>query len=175
MERYEISQDLLYALPAWIALELEAELRFASSSLATATLVVLLVCATREGIAQTGATGDSLGGNATTTVALVSTGGSPPAAAVLPTIKVQQLCDFDALLAVRGGSTPITARQTDAAIAAATARGHAKDLERPQPFRKKSTDLFRTQREVQIGNQEMLVRLRLRAKTRNAMSVELRF
>lgn len=174
MERYEISQDLLYALPAWIALELEADLRFASSSLATATLVVLLVCATREGIAQTGTVGDSLRGNATTTVALTSTGGPPPALA-LPAAKLQRLRDLDALLAVRGGSTPITARQTDAAIAAATARGHVKDLERPQPFRKKSTDLFRTQREVQIGNQEMLVRLRLRAKTRNAMSVEVRF
>lgn len=173
MERYEVRQDVLSAVPAWIGMD--AELRFASASLATATLVVLLICATREGFAQTGAAGDPVRGNATTTLASTSSGGVPAAPAALPAARVQRLRELDALLAVRGGSAPITAHQTDAAIAAATARGHAKELERPQPFRKKNTDLFRTQRAVQVGNQEMLVRLRLRAKSRNAMSVELRF
>ena len=42
-------------------------------------------------------------------------------------------------------------------------------------FRKRSTDLFRTDRAVEIGQREMLLRLRLRAKSRETMSVELRF
>jgi hypothetical protein len=55
------------------------------------------------------------------------------------------------------------------------ARGNDKKLERPNPFRKKSSDLFRSQRQIQIGDEEMVMRLRVRPKTRNAMSVEFRF
>lgn len=176
MERYEVRQGVQSAVPAWIGID--AELRFASASLATATLVVLLLCATREGFAQTGAASDRVREDAPNTLASTSSGGVPAFPAELPAASVtrlQRLRELDALLAVRSGSAPITARQTDEAIAAAAARGLAKELEKPQPFRKKNTDLFRTQRAVQLGNQEMLLRLRLRAKTRNAMSVELRF
>jgi hypothetical protein len=89
--------------------------------------------------------------------------------------KVRRLNELDALMAVRLGPKPVTARETDASIAAAVARGNDKKLERPNPFRKKSSDLFRSQRQIQIGDEEMVMRLRVRPKTRNAMSVEFRF
>jgi len=174
MDCFEDIEIVPSSLPALIGLD--AELRLASTSLATATLVVLLLCATREGLAQTGAAGGGSAGQVTAVLASASI----PTADALPLVvdppKIQRLRELDALLAVRGGlATPISARQTDEAIAAAVARGTAKDLAKPKAFRKKSNDLFRTQRDVQILDQEMQVRLRLRAKTRNAMSVELRF
>jgi hypothetical protein len=67
------------------------------------------------------------------------------------------------------------AQLTDDSIAAAVERGTNPDLEHRSGFRKRSQDLFRTEREIEIGNQEMLVRLRLRAKSRETVSVELRF
>jgi len=63
----------------------------------------------------------------------------------------------------------------DAEIAAAVERGTNPDLTKKSAFRKRNLDLFRTEREVEIGEQEMLLRLRLRAKSRETMSVELRF
>ena len=63
----------------------------------------------------------------------------------------------------------------DAEIAAAVERGTNPELVKKSAFRKKNLDLFRTEREVEIGEQEMLLRLRLRAKSRETMSVELRF
>ena len=158
---------------------LEAELRLASTGLATATLCAWLLCMPQECLAQTGAAGGLNGGAAPilltsaslpTAMAIVA---EAPAAGLAP--EVRRLRELDALLAVRGGLAPATSSDTDAAIAAAAVRGNDKALERPNGFRKKNTDLFRTQRELQIGNQELLVRLRLRAKSRNAMSVELRF
>jgi len=79
------------------------------------------------------------------------------------------------LLLVRTRAPQARVPSTDETIAAAVAEGSQPDLEHPDPFRKRSTDLFRTEREVEIGNQEMLLRLRLRAKSRETMSVELRF
>lgn len=67
------------------------------------------------------------------------------------------------------------AQRTDDSLAAAVKAGSNPDLEKVSAFRKRSTDLFRTERPVEIGQREMLLRLRLRAKTRRAMSVELRF
>lgn len=177
MERYEVRQAVQSAVPAWIGMD--AELRLASAGLATATLVVILLCATREGFAQTGAASDRVREDAPpTSLASTSSGGVPAFPAELPAASVarqQGSRELEALLAVRSGSAPTTARQTDEAIVAAAARGLAKELEKPQPFRRQNNDLFRTQRAVQLGNQEMLLRLRLRANTRNAMSVELRF
>ncbi|MFO0690803.1 MAG: hypothetical protein U0900_19045 [Myxococcota bacterium] len=161
-------------LPALLGLE--AELRFASSSLATATLVVLLLCATREGLAQNGAAGGGVGRGNTANVLV--TNPSVDAAQVpmaLDRSTIRHGRELDALLAVRGGPAPFTARQTDAAIAAAVARGQAKELEKKSGFRKKNSDLLRTQRAVQIAHRDMVVRLRLRPKTRNAVGVELRF
>ena len=62
----------------------------------------------------------------------------------------------------------------DAEIAAAVERGTNPELAKKNAFRKRNLDLFRTEREVEIGEQEMLLRLRLRAKSRETMSVELR-
>ncbi len=78
------------------------------------------------------------------------------------------------VLRARGGSEfrPQTA---DEVLTVAVARGPTPELEPKKPFRKRSLDLFRTERRVEIGNSEMLVRLRLRAKRRETMSVELRF
>lgn len=67
------------------------------------------------------------------------------------------------------------AERADESIAAAVELGSNRDLVRPSAFRKRSADLFRTEREVEINDQEMLLRLRLRAKSRETMSVELRF
>lgn len=175
MERKDIRVAVQSVMPGWLGLQ--ADLRFVSDGLATAAFVVFpFFLATQVGFAQTGNAGDAPSGSSPAAMTPLASSGVPSAPpAVLPVTKAKRVRDLDTLLAVRGGSAPITARQTDAANVAAALRGHAKDLEKPQPFRKKSTDLFRTQREVQIGNQEMQVRLRLRAKTRNAMSVELRF
>ncbi len=63
----------------------------------------------------------------------------------------------------------------DEHLAAAIATGTNADLEPLNPFRKRHRDLFVTERPVSIGNTEMLLRLRVRAKARRAMSVELRF
>lgn len=151
----------------------EAELQMASNGLAAATLVALLVCTPQPGLAEPGSSIPALldGGLA----ALASP--IDVAEVVPPTAPPSPRREIDALLAVRGVQPGVRAREqaTDEAIASAVERGNPRELERKKPFRKKSTDLFRSEREIQIGDEEMLVRLRLRAKTRNAMSVELRF
>lgn len=79
------------------------------------------------------------------------------------------------LLSVRSTPGARFSRDTDATIAAAVAEGSRPDLEPKKAFRKKNFDLFRTEHEVQILRNDMLLRLRLRAKSRETMSVELRF
>lgn len=83
--------------------------------------------------------------------------------------------ELDDLLAVRATPVAHLSAKTDATIAAAVAEGSRPDLEKKKPFRKKNFDLFRTEHEVQIMRNDMLLRLRLRAKSRETMSVELRF
>jgi hypothetical protein len=151
----------------------DAELRFASNGLATATLVVLLICASRESLAESGVSVAMVGNASVSSLATTGSMADYVPAATRP--KVRRLNELDALMAVRLGPKPVTARETDASIAAAVARGNDKKLERPNPFRKKSSDLFRSQRQIQIGDEEMVMRLRVRPKTRNAMSVEFRF
>lgn len=84
--------------------------------------------------------------------------------------------DLGALLVVRGADPgagrPAT---TDELIARAVARGSSPELEPRNPFRKRSRDLFQTERPVSIGDQELLMKLRLRAKASEAVSVEFRF
>ena len=83
---------------------------------------------------------------------------------------------LEELLFVRRlGASSWTPQTTDEVLAAALANGSNPDLERPNPFRKRSRDLLRLERPVSIGDADMLVRLRLRAKASEAMSVELRF
>ena len=67
------------------------------------------------------------------------------------------------------------AEWTDEFLAVVIEQGLPDSLARPSAFRKRNLDLFRTEREIEIGRQEMLVRLRLRAKSRETMSVEFRF
>jgi len=81
---------------------------------------------------------------------------------------------YEFLLEIPGRS-PSEAEMADKLIASAVARGTAADLVRPSAFRKRRSDLLRVERPLEIGDQEMLLRLRLRAKMRRAMSVELRF
>ena len=73
--------------------------------------------------------------------------------------------------------TPRTAMEPDSDRVGAAGRlsGQTDPAPRLSGFRNRSRDLFRTERAIEIGEQEMLVRLRLRAKTRRAMSVEVRF
>jgi len=83
---------------------------------------------------------------------------------------------LEALLTVRSSTLGAPKRlSTDEALAVAVALGTNPDLEPKNPFRKRSRDIFRTERPVSIGKSDMLLRLRLRAKARRAMSVELRF
>jgi hypothetical protein len=84
--------------------------------------------------------------------------------------------ELGALLVVPGADPGAGRPQTtDELLARAVALGTNPDLEPPSPFRKKSRDLFQTERPVSIGDQELLMRLRLRAKAREAVSVEFRF
>lgn len=64
---------------------------------------------------------------------------------------------------------------TDSDLAAAVDAGNDPDLEKRNPFRKRKFDLFRTERQLEIGQAEMLLRLRVRAKMRKAVSFELHF
>jgi hypothetical protein len=84
-------------------------------------------------------------------------------------------------LAGRGGDTALAdalaGRGGDTALADALAgRGGDTTARRSaKGFQARSADLFRSDHPVEIGEQAMLLRLRLRARTREAMSVELRF
>ncbi len=79
------------------------------------------------------------------------------------------------LLLPGGGAFDSRQETTDEALAAAVVLGNDPALERRKPFRKRNLDLFRTERPIVIGQNEMVLRLRLRAKTRKAMSIELHF
>ena len=172
MESLDVRNSEFASVAVWMGLD--AELRLASNSLATATLVVCLLCASRESLAQGSEARSSLAPSVSMagSVAVAIVGEQPVG---LSATRMRRLSEFDSLLAVRNRPATASARETDAAIAAAVSQGSAKELVRPNPFRKKNSDLFRTQRAVQIGNQEMLLRLRLQPKTREVMSVEVRF
>ena len=83
---------------------------------------------------------------------------------------LQRLLSVPSTHALRNDS-----RTTDEEIAAAVRLGNGDRFVRPSGFRKRNIDLFRSEHPVEIANQEMLLRLRLRAKKRETMSVELRF
>lgn len=67
------------------------------------------------------------------------------------------------------------AERTDLFLAEAIARRGGERRVATTGFKKRSIDLFRAERPVEVGQQEMLLRLRLRAKSRETMSVELRY
>lgn len=96
-----------------------------------------------------------------------------PAVSAAPPAAPQSL---DQLLVVPTRHAPSNeAAITDQAIAAAVARGDDGLRPKRSGFRKKNIDLFRSEHPVEIDGQEMVLRLRLRAKSRETMSVELRF
>lgn len=64
---------------------------------------------------------------------------------------------------------------TDSDLAYAVTLGNDPDLEKRNPFRKHNFDLFRTEHPLVVGQSEMLLRFRLRAKSKNMMSLELKF
>lgn len=67
------------------------------------------------------------------------------------------------------------AERTDVSLAEAVERRGGAPPVATTGFTKRSIDLFRAERPVEVGQQEMLLRLRLRAKSRKTMSVELRY
>jgi hypothetical protein len=99
------------------------------------------------------------------------------AAHVPPAAREPSIVALEELLFMRNsGVNPWQPETADEALAVAVANGSSPDLEPRNPFRKRSTDLFRTDfHPVSIGRAEMLMRFRLRAKSRNAVSVEVRF
>jgi len=83
---------------------------------------------------------------------------------------------LEELLIVRGfGASSWKSKTPDEVLAVAVANGNNPDLEPLNPFRKRSRDLFRTEHPLTIGDADMIVRLRLRAKARKAVSVEFHF
>ena len=92
-----------------------------------------------------------------------------------PRIEADADRSLDALLAVPTTRYVHFRESTDEALAAAVRNGNDPGLERPNPFRKRKIDLFRSEHPLVIGENEMLLRLRLRAKMSEAVSVELRF
>ena len=100
----------------------------------------------------------------------IAAGDVPPAAGEPARTTLEEL-----LFVRRFGASSWKPQTTDEVLAAALANGSNPDLERPNPFRKRSRDLLRLERPVSIGDADMLLRLRLRAKASEAMSVELRF
>ncbi len=63
----------------------------------------------------------------------------------------------------------------DREIAAAAEAGSDPSLEALNPFRKRDFDLIRGKREMEIGGREMELRWRVRPKTKETISLELRF
>lgn len=160
---------------------LECGLRGTTASLATAGLVVLLVCGSPQASSAQTATVAALAlvndaprsGLAVGLLPARPVRSSPPAEPA--TSMIGRVRALDTLLAVRGGRAGLSAGQTDASLAAAVARGSNRDLERRSGFQRRSNDVFRAQRSLQVGDEELVVRLRLRAKKRDTMSVEVRF
>ncbi len=82
---------------------------------------------------------------------------------------------LDDLLLVPVGASGWQPESADEALAAAVARGNDPSLVKPNPFRKKSFDLFRSEHDLQIGDAEMKLKFRVRPKTTETMTIELKF
>lgn len=93
-----------------------------------------------------------------------------------PADETAQIVPIELLFMNGLGTSAWTPLTTDEVLAVAVSHGTKPDLKRRNPFRKRSSDLFKTKfRQVTILRTEMLMRLRLRAKARKAISVEVRF
>ena len=96
---------------------------------------------------------------------------SPPAAGEPSVAALEEL-----LFMSNFGASSWRPTTVDEALAIAVANGSGPVIERPNPFRKRSSDIFKSKfRPVTIGRAKMLMRVRLRAKMRKAISLEVRF
>jgi hypothetical protein len=93
-----------------------------------------------------------------------------------PADKTARIVPIELLFMNSLGTSVWSPLTTDEALAVAVSHGTNRDLKRRNPFRKRSSDLFKTKfRQVTILRTEMKMRLRLRAKASKAISVEVRF
>jgi len=99
-------------------------------------------------------------------------GSAPP-----PTMRIVSLESLTLVPSSRDAETPdpSPAAAADRAIAEAVEAGSDPSLELPDPFRKRDFDLIRGERDVEIGGREMELRWRVRPKTKETISLELRF
>ena len=91
-----------------------------------------------------------------------------------PFLELERGDSLELLLEVPG-LVPTRVEETDASLATAARAGTNPELRKESAFRKRSVDLFHTERDIEILRQEMQLRFRVRPKTRETMSVELRF
>ncbi len=101
----------------------------------------------------------------------------PDVSAPPPTMRVVSLESLTLLPSSRDAEAPNAshAAAADRAIAAAVDAGSDPSLEALNPFRKRDFDLIRGERDVEIGGREMELRWRVRPKTKETISLELRF
>lgn len=101
----------------------------------------------------------------------------PNVSAPPPTMRVVSLESLTLLSTPRAVEVADRSRTAaaDRAIAAAAEAGSDPSLEALNPFRKRDFDLIRGKREMEIGGREMELRWRVRPKTKETISLELRF
>ena len=101
----------------------------------------------------------------------------PNVSAPPPSIRIVSLESLTSLSSLRDAEAPDTspAAAADRGIAEAVEAGSDPSLELPDPFRKRDFDLIRGERDVEIGGREMELRWRVRPKTKETISLELRF
>lgn len=100
----------------------------------------------------------------------------PRVSAAPPAMRIVSLESLTLLPDPKGSKAPESRPSAaDRAIAAAVEAGSDPSLEAPDPFRKRDFDLIRGERDVEIGGREMELRWRVRPKTKETISLELRF
>lgn len=101
----------------------------------------------------------------------------PNVSAPPPSLRVVSLDSLTLLPSPRDAEAlaPSHAAAADRAIADAAEAGSDPSLELPSPFRKRDFDLIRGRRELEIAGREMELRWRVRPKTKETISLELRF
>jgi hypothetical protein len=101
----------------------------------------------------------------------------PNVSAPPPAMRVVSLESLTLLPTPRAVDVPDPSQTAaaDRAIAAAADVGSDPSLEPLNPFRKRDFDLIRGERDVEIGGREMELRWRVRPKTKETISLELRF
>ena len=118
----------------------------------------------------------ALAGSAAADPASPDPGRDPILANAAMPISPEGLRSLESLLSVPPVRDERTAAErTDVDLVEAVAHRSEGERVSTTGFKRRSIDLFRAERPVEVGQQEMLLRLRLRAKSRETMSVELRY